>query len=591
MKISSKKAKIISYIMLFVIIALQLFRIIYSFACLKEDYHSDEQWSFGLSNSYYDPNIYIDDNYQQIENYEMWLSPDLFKNYITVDNDHRFSYGSVFYNQSKDMHPPLFYLILHTICSFFPGKFSYWYGFPINIVSFIILQIFLFKTAAKITKSNIAAVSACLFYGTTTGCLNTFVFVRMYALMTMFTVISLYLHTNIYYERNLKKNLPALFIITTLGCLTNHFFPIYACAMSACFCFMLLLKKEYKNLIVYAISLLLAAVTSVIIFPATITHLASPLLKGVHYSTGWQIKMCISLITSELFGFSVSIFSSATPSIILVGFIFIIIILSPLLFLFRKKINFSGILTKVATVFRLMMKKINLLIVFMIISALVPVIITAVTVSMVRMSLLTDRYLFFVYPIVCIAFICTVYHLLQILLQSKKTILSLTATIALVFSLVSNLNCPCAYLFEKIPGCLETKSVINDSNCIFITNEQWVITYMCDIFSKCNSVFPSYIGSTFEDNIKLPDQNHPAYLIVNTEIYKNMSSDSDNNLEKMLGGTVVQNSSTNNSEENSNLCVSEEELIDFIETSTERKCEYIGYDSYFGRLCNIYKLN
>lgn len=45
---------------------------------------------------------------------------------MVVHEDSGFSYADVWKNQASDTHPPFYYALLHTICSFFPEKFSIW---------------------------------------------------------------------------------------------------------------------------------------------------------------------------------------------------------------------------------------------------------------------------------------------------------------------------------------------------------------------------------------------------------------------------------------------------------------------------------
>ena len=123
-----------SHIILAVIIILQLCYAVFVFTTQKQGYHSDELWCYGLANSYYKPFVYLEDGIYQ-DDYEggyegsdithKWISGDVMKKYITVQKDQRFSYDSVYHNQILDHHPPLYYFILHTICSFFPDKFSF----------------------------------------------------------------------------------------------------------------------------------------------------------------------------------------------------------------------------------------------------------------------------------------------------------------------------------------------------------------------------------------------------------------------------------------------------------------------------------
>ena len=71
----TKRKKTI-YLILFVIILLQLFRIIYSFAFLKEGTHSDEEWSYGLANSYFEPYIYQNADETEYTHMNEWFSSD-----------------------------------------------------------------------------------------------------------------------------------------------------------------------------------------------------------------------------------------------------------------------------------------------------------------------------------------------------------------------------------------------------------------------------------------------------------------------------------------------------------------------------------
>ena len=76
-----------------------------------------------------------------------------------------FNYKNVYYNQTLDCHPPLFYYAIHTICSFFPASFSKWYGFSLNIIIFILVQILLFILSKKIFDSDKNALLTCFIYG------------------------------------------------------------------------------------------------------------------------------------------------------------------------------------------------------------------------------------------------------------------------------------------------------------------------------------------------------------------------------------------------------------------------------------------
>ena len=89
-----------------------------TFTVKKTGENADEVRSYGLANSYYQPYIFMDDDLKTI-NFGKWMDGQVLRNYITVQEGERFSYDSVISNMKKDMHPSLYFMVLHTICSFF----------------------------------------------------------------------------------------------------------------------------------------------------------------------------------------------------------------------------------------------------------------------------------------------------------------------------------------------------------------------------------------------------------------------------------------------------------------------------------------
>ena len=92
------------YIILCLVILAGICRFSYGFFVEKQGTHSDEEWSFGLANSYYEPYIYSSDDDNYDKNCNEWLSGEVLKNYLTVQKGERFSFGSVYYNMACDMH-------------------------------------------------------------------------------------------------------------------------------------------------------------------------------------------------------------------------------------------------------------------------------------------------------------------------------------------------------------------------------------------------------------------------------------------------------------------------------------------------------
>ena len=175
-----RQIKFLPVLILAVIIILQIANITNVIVNKKKGYHSDEIYSYGLSNSFYQPFI-SSDYFSQTEykNVDEWISGQMLRDYVTVQPGETFRYDSVWYNQANDRHPPLYYAVLHTICSFFPNTYSPVFGYIINYICFIVMQVFLYKLALNMLKSKYLALLLCCFWGFSTGATDLTIFIRM----------------------------------------------------------------------------------------------------------------------------------------------------------------------------------------------------------------------------------------------------------------------------------------------------------------------------------------------------------------------------------------------------------------------------
>ncbi len=82
----------------------------------KRYYHIDEIFSYGLANQ---------QAHLSFEEGKYESSIKLFNNYLTVNKNSRFNYTRVYKNQAKHIHPPFYYFLFHSICSFFLENLAY----------------------------------------------------------------------------------------------------------------------------------------------------------------------------------------------------------------------------------------------------------------------------------------------------------------------------------------------------------------------------------------------------------------------------------------------------------------------------------
>ena len=293
----------------------------------KSGYHIDEMYSYGLANSNYRPFLHMGETddynvedfmleygtgnnaihlfknvwndivilskaklkFKQTEIYSSylkaqktsndtltttWLDGDYFNRYLTVEKGTGFNIASVYYNQRGDVHPPLYYLLLHTISSFFPNTFSKWFAFSVNFAVLIGALILLYYMLRRYIGSYLVAYGTVAIYGMSSGFISTLDFFRMYALLTFITVAYCYffLFMNEKGWKFSKKNKFVLIFLTIAGFYTQYFFVLYAFSMALLVGVILIINKKYKVIWTYLRQLIYSSVIGLIIWPFCLKH-------------------------------------------------------------------------------------------------------------------------------------------------------------------------------------------------------------------------------------------------------------------------------------------------------------------------------
>ena len=271
-----------SFLFIFMV-ALQLM-IIINFGVQKEGLFVDEIWSFNLANHYYHPFLKSASGC-----FNRWIFQDDWIRTLAVSIEHRFNYDSIIYNLSQDVHPPIFFIALHTVCSFFPEQFSRWHGYVLNMLFFVLTQVFLSLFICKVTGNKIKAILVCMFYGFNWGSINSVLYIRAYMLMTMFGIASFYFHT-LLLETKIKNNLVLLisiYLITLCGLLTHYYFLIFSFYLAIGYIALNIINNTYKELIVYTGTMAGAAISSILIFKPLLVQFAG------RTSQGWHVKRAV----------------------------------------------------------------------------------------------------------------------------------------------------------------------------------------------------------------------------------------------------------------------------------------------------------
>ena len=562
-----------------ILILLETFLLIFTFTTKREGFHSDENWSYGYANSFYQRHIYLDSKGNQT-NINEWFDSSILRDYIEVSSNQRFRFDSVFSNMSEDYSPPLHSLILHTICSFFPNTFSWWYGFSINIVAFILSIWLLFFIAKKLFHSISLPYIICIFYGFSSAAINCFIFIRTYALLTFFALCFIYLLIILMQKK--KKDFKVLFLIftiTVLGCLSHYFYYAFAFFLSVAVCLSMLVQKKYKLLIAFIGTMLTAVALALIIFPSTI-HMV---MKGfslytMHMPLSWEIKFCLSLCFWET-GWGIPPYpTQVTWCILKFVCIFILILLSGFLFLFRKETWLITYCKKIKTSIYTLFKSfpqilIQILCSFwfsLLFTFSLTIIVIAKISNVYLMGIFADRYLFFLMPIFDLCLIKFVYSLLQHItkhIHHTKLLSRTFLTLVLATSLIATQATKAEhYYFKRGTSAPTLTSLSNNSNVIVVLNSNYEWHYTCytTLLRNSKKIFVCAPNSNqklsgLKSALEKLNNNSSVYLIMEKE---------------SLGG-AKQNSGSfniNNSDEGlSKLFTSgytERELLDFFSSCT-----------------------
>lgn len=128
------------------------------FSGRKEGLFIDEVYTYGLSNSYYAPFV---DDLKDDDMIDKVITRQELLDYLTVDDSDKFSAGSVYYNQSQDVHPPLYYWLFNFASSLNCGNFSLWTGLVLDLVIYLLTLAALYLLALKLLKARIAPLLWC----------------------------------------------------------------------------------------------------------------------------------------------------------------------------------------------------------------------------------------------------------------------------------------------------------------------------------------------------------------------------------------------------------------------------------------------
>jgi hypothetical protein len=535
-----KDKKRIRYeLILVVIIAASLLSIVYCFAFKKEGWHSDEVWSYGFANSYYKAHIHRDAD-GNLDNINEWVSSKTLNDYVEVNDGERFSFDSVYNNQINDLSPPLHSMVLHAICSIFPNTFSWWYSFIINIISFILCMIYLYKTAVVMKNEKIGIV-CCILYGVSLAARDAYVYLRMYAMCTAMLMMLFYNMVvyimNSDQNKTINKNLVGILVVSFLMFLTHYYMIPMVGLITLGACVILMFRKKIKKAIVYGSTQLVSLLISFAVFPSVLNMFLShqeqvdnAVAMSLDYKLPVKIKVLIGFITYKLYGIHIYALTDLSwIKIVILIVLCILVFISPVLFLIRKTKYMDIITSRMKHLgfglinWILNVNKIYFLIIFVVLAQIVVV---ALTSQMNYMGWDEGRYIMYLYPLVTLLVVSAAYAILCKIEKRRFRKICIYAVIlaVLLVNYFVRISDDHYYYKQNIQG-EALQKVVKNKKCIFVSKGNWAIIYMTPILRYSDEYFQTWNeGYDKYDELYREKSKEEIVIIIDVTDLENLNS-------------------------------------------------------------------
>lgn len=237
------------------------------FCAQKQGFHYDEYYSYYSSNVTY--GLHPTDG--------EWKDTKEIRSEFMALKGEGFAYDTVKLMQSWDVHPPLYYYVLRTVCVLSPGVFSKCQGLSVNLLFFVLSWIVLAKLTAELTgKDKKKILAVCTLFGFSPAIMSGITFIRMYMMLTFACLLILYVHVRAIMRQ--KASLPGFYLpvilLSFVGFQIHYYFAVFLFFLAAAVSLYLFFHKDTrKRSFLYAASVICGMLLSVAVYPACFSHI------------------------------------------------------------------------------------------------------------------------------------------------------------------------------------------------------------------------------------------------------------------------------------------------------------------------------
>lgn len=278
------------------------------FGNTKIGYDGDELFSYMSSN--------MEGGYKKMLQYQdhEWQNTEMFDTALKAKEGHRFQYGMVAQNQADDTHPPVYYFLLHTVCSFFPGQFSMWFGIGLNMILMLLTLIVFYIAVNHFLENRWISLALSLCFGMTYGAINLVLFIRMYTLLLLIHTLFFYFAIRMWETAVREKGrigvkwFAAQVLLIWGGTMTQYYFLIYFFFVSLLLCMGFCWKKYWKLFWQYIGASAVSGILCCVFYPIMLKHIfggyrgkesAYKLVKGQGFTE--DLRSMWEILSRQLF--------------------------------------------------------------------------------------------------------------------------------------------------------------------------------------------------------------------------------------------------------------------------------------------------
>lgn len=484
------------------IVFVHVIMLLFLFGFVKKEYHSDEVWSYGIANSSIAGAVFENADGDTI-NVGKWISGDVFHEYLTVQDNERFNFEIPYTNAKNDFHPPLSFFLIHFVSSLFPGTFSFWFFIPFNILAMVLCDIYIYRILKLYDMPRSVCLAGSFWMAFCTGGINMAVYLRMYALLTVFGLMMFYLSIKTLKNKKIDpKTILKLVIINVLGGLTCYEYFVFAFLVAFIICVILLFCKRMKDCILYGLSMLGGVLVALALFPNAIYDMlgnagGNGFSSWETYPTMLQLKMLISMVLKDIIGLEPNPYrpfvKSAIPVLLVLGYT--VLILSPFfIYVWKNKNSFlalkkymGAIKNRVTRMWKQCKSCLPLIGVSLFVIAGFFLIMNP-SISVYRMTNQAVRYFFVVYPLIELILLLILWILINVLFYSKKSISLCCISMCLVVMISAVLNGMPEFLSSSSSSYGKSISDIKNGQIIVLMKSDSGLARIVNLVDRSNSV-------------------------------------------------------------------------------------------------------